>query len=216
MASQPSLYKQPKDADLAPNGNLHLKWAHGFRSWDTRNNLKYTKSGEVAFTTAAVGVLLNKQQTIQKFFNLHAEDIVAMAIHPNKDIIATGQMAAKGKSNLLDIYVWNAATQAPLQQISGFHQRAIRVLTFSPAGDKLLSVGEDDQHSVAVYDWANNRMIASAKVDPDKIFDGIWKDDKEFALVGLKCVKFFTLQGTTLTPRKGLYGKVAVTPMLCG
>lgn len=90
------------------------------------------------------------------------------------------------------------------------------MLAFSPTGDKLLSVGEDDQHSVAVYDWATNRMIASAKVDPDKIFDGIWKDDKEFALVGLKCVKFFTIQGTSLTPRKGLYGKLPVTPMLCG
>lgn len=60
MASKPSAYQQPKDAASAPNGNLQLKWAHGFRSWDTRNNLKYTKSGEVAFTTAAVGVLLNK------------------------------------------------------------------------------------------------------------------------------------------------------------
>ena len=60
LASKPSGYQQPKGADLAPNGNLHLKWAHGFRSWDTRNNLRYTKSGEVAFTTAAVGVVLNK------------------------------------------------------------------------------------------------------------------------------------------------------------
>jgi len=26
----------------------------------------------------------------QEFFNLHKEDIVAMALHPDKDIVATG------------------------------------------------------------------------------------------------------------------------------
>jgi hypothetical protein len=31
----------------------------------------------------------------QEFFNLHAEDIVSMAIHPDRDIVATGQMAGK-------------------------------------------------------------------------------------------------------------------------
>lgn len=50
-----------KDAADPPNGNLKLKYAHGFRSFDTRGNLKYTKSGEIAFTAAALGVIMNKQ-----------------------------------------------------------------------------------------------------------------------------------------------------------
>jgi hypothetical protein len=33
-----------------------------------------------------------------------------MALHPSKDIIATGQMAAKGKAKVIDIFVWNAST----------------------------------------------------------------------------------------------------------
>jgi hypothetical protein len=36
-------------------------------------------------------------------------------------------------------------------------------------------------------------MLCNAKVDPDKIFDAVWKDETEFALVGMKCVKFFTI-----------------------
>ena len=31
----------------------------------------------------------------QEFFNLHKEDIVSMALHPDGDIVATGQMAGK-------------------------------------------------------------------------------------------------------------------------
>ncbi len=67
-----------------------------------------------------------------------------MAIHPDKDIIATGQMAAKGKAKFIDIYLWKASTQEALANFKGFHRRAIRILEFSPSGDKLLSVGDDD------------------------------------------------------------------------
>jgi hypothetical protein len=65
LNSVPSNFKATPDQGNAPNGNLHLKYAHGFRSFDTRNNLKYTKSGEVAFTTAGLGVILNKQTNTQ-------------------------------------------------------------------------------------------------------------------------------------------------------
>lgn len=58
--SVPSNYKFNKNGGSAPDGNLHLKYAHGFRSFDTRGNLRYTSTGEVAFTTAALGVVLNK------------------------------------------------------------------------------------------------------------------------------------------------------------
>ena len=103
--STPDAYKKIKAVmGKAPDNNLTLKWAHGFRSFDTRGNLRYAKDGSVVFTTAGVGVVQNIQGTSQEFFNLHHEDIVAMAIHPGKDIVATGQMAGKAlngpKSNV--------------------------------------------------------------------------------------------------------------------
>lgn len=124
-------------------------------------------------------------------------------------------MAAKGKAKVIDIFVWSASTQECLARINGFHRRAVRNLAFSPNGDKLLSIGEDDFHSVAIYDWANNRMISNSKVDPDKVFDAQWKDETEFMTVGMKHVKFFTAQGQNLVGNKGLYGAVGPTPMIC-
>ena len=120
-------------------------------------------------------------------------------------------MAAKGKSKLIDLFVWRVSTMECLAQLNNFHRRAIRVLQFSPAGDKLLSVGEDDYHSVAIYDWATKRMLCTSKVDPDKVFDACWKDEKEFATIGMKHVKFFTMQGQNLVGNKGLYGQVGPT-----
>jgi hypothetical protein len=37
-----------------------------------------------------------------------------MAIHPNKDIIATGQMAAKGKAKFIDIFIWSSTSLEPI------------------------------------------------------------------------------------------------------
>lgn len=213
----------------APDNNLTLKWAHGFRSFDTRNNLKYTMSGNIVFTTAGVGVVYNKNTQEQSFFNMHKEDIVAMALHPDGDIVATGQMAAKAlgpeRSNtkinqgakgrealqegkLVDIYIWKASTKEVITKIRGFHRRAVRQLQFSPSGQRLLSIGEDDHHSVAVYDWANNAVLGTAKVDPDKVFDAAWKDENVFATCGVKHLKVFTLNGSNLNGQKGSYAQV--------
>jgi len=214
MNSVPTGFVASKSAGDAPDGNLKLKYAHGFRSFDTRNNLKFSANGEVVFTTAALGVVLNKEKNTQRFFNLHEDDVVSMAMHPGKDIIATGQMAAKGKAKMIDIFIWKASTCENLGRLTGFHRRAIRVLAFSPSGSKLLSIGEDDYHSAAVYDVDNQKIIASAKVDPDKVFAAEWKSETEFATVGMKHVKFFTIQGSNLQAGKGLYGSMGPTPMI--
>jgi WD40 repeat protein len=67
---------------------------------------------------------------------------------------------------------------------------------------------------VAIYDWASKRVLCSSPVDPDKVMDACWKDETEFATVGLKHVKFFNIQGLNITMSKGLYGPSGVTPMI--
>ena len=65
-----------------------------------------------------------------------------------------------------------------------------------------MSLGEDDFHSVAVYDWTNKTILASTKVDGGKIFGVAWKDDNEFTLVGDKVILTFTLSGGNLNKVK--------------
>ena len=60
-ASIPDNFKFTRDMAKAPNNTLTLKWAHGFRSFDTRGNLRYAADGSIVFTTAGVGVVYSKQ-----------------------------------------------------------------------------------------------------------------------------------------------------------
>lgn len=71
-----------------------------------------------------------------------------MARHPNKSIFATGEIGLKPK-----IIIWDASTMVQLNQVGGFHRRAVIAMTFSPGeGTYLASVGQDNDHRcVSIY-----------------------------------------------------------------
>ncbi len=96
-----------------PDANISLRYVHGYRTYDTRNNVKWTKHGFVLYHVGALGVVLGSSTAIAKrdtesvesyspakhgggsetgqegvfdrqtFFVQHERDIVSLAIHPN-------------------------------------------------------------------------------------------------------------------------------------
>ena len=215
-ASTPSDYSPPPNQSKPPQESLKLLKVHGYRSFDSRNNLKYTASGNIVYPAAALGVVMNLESREQQFFSMHDDDVVCLAIHPNRQVVATGQMAHVGKSRSLDLYVWDAETMEPLAHLTGFHRRAIRHLGFSPNGELLLSVGQDDDHSLAVYDWKNKRQVCSAKVDKDLVLGANFVKDNEVCIFGAKFIKFFTLNGKNITGRRGILGRKNFEAQICG
>jgi hypothetical protein len=57
--SVPSRYKPSTRDGEAPDASLNLEYIHGYRCHDTRNNLRYTATGEIVYHAAAVGIVLN-------------------------------------------------------------------------------------------------------------------------------------------------------------
>jgi microtubule-associated protein-like 6 len=76
-----------------------------------------------------------------------------------------------------------------------FHLRAIVLLKFSPDGSLLLSVGQDDDNSLAIHEWQGKRMIATSNIDKAKVNAAAWKDETEFVTCGNKHIKFWKLAG---------------------
>ena len=72
-------------------------------------------------------------------------------------------------------------------------------MAFSPNGDLLLANGQDDDNSIAIYDWKNNKLIATSGVDKARVTDMAFKNDSEFVTIGLKHIKFWTVKGRNLT-----------------
>lgn len=55
-AMTPASFIKP-NPKKAVRHQMELKWAHGFRSFDTKNNLRYNSDGHIIFTTAGVGIV---------------------------------------------------------------------------------------------------------------------------------------------------------------
>lgn len=88
-----------------------------------------------------------------------------MAVHPNKNIIATGQKAAKGKAKCINLYLWNVEDKEVIANFNNFHLREIQLLQFNKSGDKLLSIGRDDDNSVAIWNWSIKNLQCTSPVD---------------------------------------------------
>ena len=56
---QPTGFKTDKTSINPPADSLKMNYIYGYRCFDTRNNLKITRSGDILYTAAAVAILLN-------------------------------------------------------------------------------------------------------------------------------------------------------------
>ena len=214
-ASTPK-YPVPKSHSKAPESTLTLERVHGYRGYDSRNNLKFTSNGNIVFPAAGIAVVMDSKTGKQEFFTMHDDDVVSIALHPNKKFVATGQTAHVGKSTKIDLFVWDSESLRNLACLTGFHRRAIRHLDFSPNGNLILSIGDDDDHSLAVYDWASSRMVCNSKVDKDTVLGACFVSNSELVVYGAKFVKFFTINGTNVSSNRGVTGGTAFEAQMAG
>lgn len=104
-----------------------------------------------------------------------------MSITPDRKTVATGQMAQVDKLNKripkVSIHVWSVDEKKQLKELKGFHQRAIVILEFSPDGSQLLSIGQDERNTMAVYNWKGNKILWQAPTSKGKATGACWKNN---------------------------------------
>jgi len=203
----------PPFKNAPPAINLELEYVYGYRCFDSRQNLFYTaNANEVVYMTAAIGVVLNKSSNTQKFFGAgniktargHVDDITALAIHPRRDLVATGEVGANPK-----ICIWSASNPGAGPRVEirvGRGARAISCLGFSHDGKYLAAADLHNDHNVRVWEWETNRQVHEEKGGPDKILDLSWATNSyNFVTAGIKHVYFWTI-GATSGKNKGVFG----------
>uniref|UniRef100_A0A4W4E451 HELP domain-containing protein n=1 Tax=Electrophorus electricus TaxID=8005 RepID=A0A4W4E451_ELEEL len=197
----------------APRCQLRLEWIHGYRGHQCRNNLFYTAGKEIVYFVAGVGVVYNTREHTQKFYLGHNDDIISLALHPDKIQVATGQV---GKDPF--VCVWDSYSLTTVSILRDVHTHGVACLGFDTDGQRLVSVGLDAKNTVCVWDWKKGRMLATATGHSDRIFDISWDAFLPQRLVscGVKHIKFWTLCGNALTPKRGIFGKAGdLQTILC-
>jgi WD40 repeat protein len=210
----------PKIDHKVPSQDLEINYVYGYRAIDSRNNIFYTSNPkEIVYMTAALGIVLNTETNTQRFFGGgeksklqgHDDDITSLAIHPSRQYVATGQ---SGQDPL--ICVWAAEDCSLIAKFRlGKGTRACKSLGFSNSGKYLAATGDDNDHTVAVWDWEEGTRIATSKSGPDAILDLNFcsTQDNVFATVGKRGVVFWTIGSGSLSSKKGIFGSQKMTDM---
>ncbi|CAM9383512.1 unnamed protein product [Laminaria digitata] len=147
-------------------------------------------------------VSLDLTNHTQSFQLGHSGDVTCLAVSPDGLLIATGEVSRRPC-----ILVWRADTGDVVQTLSGFHKRAITALSFSPDGLGLASLGCDDDHSIAVYDWDNRLLKATAKGGRRKALAVAWNGSgTRMVTCGLRHVSFWAPSGRNLSHCRGVFG----------
>lgn len=217
-----------------------------YRGFDARNNAVWTPDGHVAYHTAALGVVLNLSTNQQRFFFGHTDDVVSMAQHPGGRLIATGEMG-----RYPTVRVWDAASvrwEDDAQPTAAREVACIRVkslrraataLAWSPSGNRLAVVGQDDEHTLHVFDLTATiesyaegggdsgrprppQPLGSSTTHGNKVLDCAWRNEDTVGVVGVKFACFAAVQGGGggVTTERGLFGRkgkieaiIAATPL---
>lgn len=72
---------------------------------------------------------------------------------------------------LNQVIVWDLENMRTVVVLEGFHRRAVTIVNFSPDGRLLATMGADDHHGLAVYDWENSVLLCTTRCEPRSIVE---------------------------------------------
>ncbi|XP_063993573.1 echinoderm microtubule-associated protein-like 2 isoform X3 [Diachasmimorpha longicaudata] len=205
----------PHKVNTPPQSKLKLDWVYGYRGRDCRSNLHLLPTGEIVYFVAAVVVLYNMEEHSQRHYLGHTDDVKSMAVHPNKMVVATGQVAGTDRREAMPhIRIWNAVSLATLTVIgTGEFDGSICCLSFSKAdgGSYLCAIDETSDHNISIWDWQKGERgtkVTETKCSVDTVVCAEWHplERNQIVSCGKGHVSFWSLDnGGMLYKRMGVF-----------
>ncbi|KAK2880940.1 hypothetical protein Q8A67_018208 [Cirrhinus molitorella] len=198
-----------------PERKLKLQWVYGYRGRDCRSNLYLLPTGEIVYFNASVVVLYNVEEQQQRHYLGHNDDVKCLAIHSDMVTIATGQVAGTskdGKALQPHVRVWDSVSLNTLHVIgAGVFDRAVTCVAFSKSngGAHLCAVDDANDHILSVWDWQKEKQLAEVKCSNESVLGAVFHPMEANLIVtcGKSHINFWTMEGSTLTKRQGLFEK---------
>lgn len=147
---------ESKDLGTLPACRLQLSHLYGYQCG---NNLFYLSNRLVVYPCGSVAVVAHVAEGKQRFFCEHSGAITSLAVHPQRQYVATG--ACGQPDQPASLIVWDARKLKRVQSLS-FHEHSVSALAFSADGNWLVSVGCDEMRTLAIWDWRASELVAQA------------------------------------------------------
>lgn len=211
--------KPPTHVKDEPAENYALEYVYGYRTYDTTQNLYYTASNKIVYCAAALGIVLDPATNTQQFFGggsisskgkasiveQHDDDIISLAISPDRKYVATGQVGAKPT-----MYVWDADTckmKGPKSKckLTGKNARAVGKLCFSVDGKMVVMTDKSEDRMVYLVDVETGAILCTEKNSGEDINGLAWSKkagDMRFATCGPRGISIWTVEGKSFKKQK--------------
>jgi microtubule-associated protein-like 6 len=207
-----------------PRFKLEIGHVSGYQAQDphSRGNLRFTAAGDIVYHTAAIGIVQKIQHDqneklegpeIQRYFQGHDDDIICLTMDPTSRFVASGQTQSEHEKRTNPaVKIWDADSCREICTLGGFHKIAIACVAFSPDGKRVVSVGSDDNHSVALWEtqsgtWEDGKSVASSRGDKSIVLFACFTPNKGkgviFVTGGKNHISFWSLSGRSLKRKLG-------------
>ena len=200
----------PPPSSSLPPKNIKLEWIYGCNAHSSSQCLYYSAKGHVVYAAGATCVVQDVLNNEQLYFSEHSDLVTCLKLFHVGDgstVVATGECGRRPA-----IHVWDCDSRQVLATLQGFHRNGVAQLDFSPDRSRLVSLGMDRYHCVAVFDWRRRARLWAARTTSDPVADLRFLQDDIFATCGDHHVTFWTenkkhLLATTTPPRGGVVFK---------
>jgi len=207
--------KRPRKSDTeAPEVTLELEWVHGYRGYDSRNNMQVMENGSIAYYVAGVVCTYDPVKHAQKHFIKHSDDVTSIAFSPDRNHICTGELGKKPVA-----YVVDTRTMEQVAELKGNGiKESISCVTYSGSGKLIAVVAGSSDHDIAIYNTSDYSCVSSGKGDRSHVRDIEFNptNDNEFVIAGTKLFKKFTISGASFRGKLGQFGAKINPKLTCG
>eukprot|EP00823_Brevimastigomonas_motovehiculus_P003572 TRINITY_DN2198_c0_g1_i1.p1 TRINITY_DN2198_c0_g1~~TRINITY_DN2198_c0_g1_i1.p1 ORF type:complete len:729 (+),score=199.58 TRINITY_DN2198_c0_g1_i1:69-2255(+) len=182
----------PKNVSSAPDNQLKLNWAYGYRGYDCTSNIVVNKNGHLVYPAASLVVIYDEKKHTQEYVKEHTDDVVCLAQNPkDKNIVASGQVATLTEGKVthqatpphISIYDTTNPKERYTIRNSKVLQRVVRSVAFSYDGQYLAAVGGDDNSTVSVWDWKNSKLLGSMSNKGEMVLSVRWSNKSTYSFV---------------------------------
>ncbi|TMW57573.1 hypothetical protein Poli38472_003498 [Pythium oligandrum] len=237
---EPSDVSPPTPTMFPPPVNLELEWIYGYTS-RVRDSVRFLASGDLVYVVAHYAIVYTASCHRQRVYAQHRAPITCLDVNSTQTVVATGDRASV-------IHIWHAATLECLAVLASFHVDGVACLAFpaakSPqmtaplpggvasasgvgttakkqlhAADTLLvSIGRDENASMALWDWHHERLVASGRAVHKRkrvLSVAVSADGREILVVGEHFAVFHHMDGRFFKLKKpsGLEPLLKTMPM---
>lgn len=191
-----------------PAISLVLEYVYGFSSQDMRNNVCYTDVGEIVYVCSTLGIVMNRSNRSEKFYQQHDDKITAFCCNGDGSLVATGNMGLNPV-----ITVWNPNTCERLATMPDKHFKAVSTIVFSPSSEILAASTLDIENTVTIYDWKNQLVLSRTLGGHRKLLNMCFSyDESVLCGCGVKSIVFWrnikSRHPTSLKANLGGLGKL--------